>query len=1099
MEEELSDPYEQRLLAAFKSCLTKDQKELDRAGLSLLCSELGLEESQQNALMELVKVETTVSFPTFRDGFLAYLNKKRPEAKKNGVVEELENGYTCVDNRLSNEMKVVDNDNHVEIAQNNDKKLQEILNNHGSIVTEGTNSFCKDSILPKQTVEQIFEKLDLDCDGLINLPEFLLFFQNANSKLQEYSVSNWFSQIQKTHEIKTEVFKDIDNHETGVVSRSHITELWKLGGVTEANSLLLDLGCEGPTVNLIELLNALSSELKLNDVSHDGDKQEYIRLLKGALILYQEEVRNINTTMEHLMCERDKLRLDITAANDRANDLLKEIDDHQNEADRARQQHMHQLRQLEQRHSDNIKDLTDKLQAELDKGKENVHAIELKLFAAQLEESKIKADLVTALEDVKALEQENQNQAEKIRRLEGEKNELERQILTLASELKVANLENPESKQIVELTERMRQLQTEMKELRDRNDELHSELESLRNREHDANSVAGGRSTSDENDVPTEVDTEDEEGKPLKRETRTKAKSTKESQTTNTNEKLGDIIKDLNGLLIRTNFCNECDQVRSNIISLVEQLEQYRSSQLSPGRRRKQVRDLANELANTTNNRTTSCLELSVPQQLSSTNKRISSSNDTINELKLHDNMDSSDLRAYFKTKLATLPYKSSQEWKPSTEELLREVEAKHNMERRKLTDKISELERSLEKLRTEYDQCEEYWVLKLDEERQIFEQEQKENSEKFNELLDKITEYEEQYADDSVKQSTPGRLSPIEERSILEQQYSDLEEEFERWRRHAQIQLDSREMEIQDLKSKLKGKSSVDEEVQCPDEQMKKDYPALYSMLIKNTDEPDSSSTPIPLEVEKEEKKECTQCHKSISVNSECSCKTPPQQQPTTKPQNPSVQSPRKPSSYYYHQSKSHRRDDGRSSKYLHNHHRYFSQQQPHQQTQYQQQHQAAQQYWNDRELRNLQRQKDRLRQEIVKLQTLRAGYPVTMDEHGIFSNLCAKLYAAEQRYKYLQMFYQVQQTEQERIRQVMWKQHMLETADLRCIIKNTENKLNQQIKLYKEQTEKLTKADFLAKELYVENAQLTETIKRLEQHCQILTQDKIDTKTPA
>ncbi|CAB0032278.1 unnamed protein product [Trichogramma brassicae] len=325
--------------------------------------------------------------------------------------------------------------------------------------------------------------------------------------------------------------------------------------------------------------------------------------------------------MEHLLCERDKLRVDITVANDRANHLIKEIDDHQSEVDRARQQHMQQLRQLEQRHSDNIKDLTDKLQAERDKGKENVHAIELKLLAAQVEESKIKAELVTALEDVKALEQENQNQAEKIRRLEGEKNELERQILTLASELK----------------------------------------------------------------------------------------------------------------------------------------------------------------------------------------------------------------------------------------------------------------------------------------------------------------------------------------------------------------------------------------------------------------------------------------CHKSISVNSECSCKTPPQQQPTTKPQNLSVQSPRKPSSYYYHQSKSHRRDDGRSSKYLHNHHRYFSQQQPHQQTQYQQQHQAAQQYWNDRELRNLQRQKDRLRQEIVKLQTLRAGYPVTMDEHGIFSNLCAKLYAAEQRYKYLQMFYQVQQTEQERIRQ-----------EKEILLRKVE-KLNSEIKKLKKACEEL------------------------------------------
>ena len=64
--------------------------------------------------------------------------------------------------------------------------------------------------------------------------------------------------------------------------------------MTEANSLLLDLGFDTPIINLIDLSNALSSELKLHrDVSHSGGAGEYVRLLKGALILYQEEVRNL--------------------------------------------------------------------------------------------------------------------------------------------------------------------------------------------------------------------------------------------------------------------------------------------------------------------------------------------------------------------------------------------------------------------------------------------------------------------------------------------------------------------------------------------------------------------------------------------------------------------------------------------------------------------------------------------------------------------------------------------------------------------------------------------------------------------------------------
>lgn len=62
----------------------------------------------------------------------------------------------------------------------------------------------------------------------------------------------------------------------------------------EANSLLNTLGFDSPTINLIELSNALSSELKLQrDVSTTEGAGEHIRLLKGALTLCQEEVRNL--------------------------------------------------------------------------------------------------------------------------------------------------------------------------------------------------------------------------------------------------------------------------------------------------------------------------------------------------------------------------------------------------------------------------------------------------------------------------------------------------------------------------------------------------------------------------------------------------------------------------------------------------------------------------------------------------------------------------------------------------------------------------------------------------------------------------------------
>ena len=68
-------------------------------------------------------------------------------------------------------------------------------------------------------------------------------------------------------------------------------EIWEIAGIPEANALLLELGFDTPTINLVDLSNAFSSELK--NFHSDRNSKEYLRLLKGALTLYQEEARNL--------------------------------------------------------------------------------------------------------------------------------------------------------------------------------------------------------------------------------------------------------------------------------------------------------------------------------------------------------------------------------------------------------------------------------------------------------------------------------------------------------------------------------------------------------------------------------------------------------------------------------------------------------------------------------------------------------------------------------------------------------------------------------------------------------------------------------------
>ncbi|KAM8715418.1 hypothetical protein ACLKA7_002467 [Drosophila subpalustris] len=124
---------------------------------------------------------------------------------------------------------------------------------------------------------------------------------------------------------------------------------------------------------------------------------------------------------------------------------------------------------------------------------------------------------------------------------------------------------------------------------------------------------------------------------------------------------------------------------------------------------------------------------------------------------------------------------------------------------------RCKELESSLEQMQRAYEDCEDYWQSKLSEERQMFEKErhiyedeQLESDKKFTELMEKVREYEEQFSKD-------GRLSPIDERDMLEQQYLELEEEATTLRNNSIRMLEEKsqqisllQCEVEDLRTRL-------------------------------------------------------------------------------------------------------------------------------------------------------------------------------------------------------------------------------------------------------------------------------------------------------
>lgn len=122
------------------------------------------------------------------------------------------------------------------------------------------------------------------------------------------------------------------------------------------------------------------------------------------------------------------------------------------------------------------------------------------------------------------------------------------------------------------------------------------------------------------------------------------------------------------------------------------------------------------------------------------------------------------------------------------------------------LESRCKELETSLDQLSKAYEDCEDYWQDKLsqerkmfEKERQIYDEEQQDNDRKFTELMEKVREYEEQFSKD-------GRLSPIEEKDGLEQQYTDLEKEFEEFKEKSMIEFEEKCKEIEELRTEIDG-----------------------------------------------------------------------------------------------------------------------------------------------------------------------------------------------------------------------------------------------------------------------------------------------------
>lgn len=377
-----------------------------------------------------------------------------------------------------------------------------------------------DIICTEEMLREAWEKLGVGKDGYLNKNELILVcdaigmhkladgiirqmsdkisfdhkisFQELLTCLQQDDT--WFDVLNtpirkddsELHRSNDNVFPDSQTFQfvtlgpngNGVVNTDVLIEMWDNIGVHSPKELLSELGFNTRQINIAELAEELDRQLK-GTIEHTGTdlyNNPSIALLQATLSLYQTEIKCFKTIFEQMQAEREKLKSDVVEANNRATLLAQEVDDNHS---RMEQNTLNQVKLLEQRHSDILKELKHQYTQDKDQLNNIKESLENRILSLEQEISKLKNDLLIAQEYSLNMEKENQNLSGQIQELCADKHTLGEQILVLENDRqKYSELGREENRL---LFNKLSALQVENSQLKDKNDEMLSEIESLSN------------------------------------------------------------------------------------------------------------------------------------------------------------------------------------------------------------------------------------------------------------------------------------------------------------------------------------------------------------------------------------------------------------------------------------------------------------------------------------------------------------------------------------------------------------------------------------------------------------------------------------------
>ncbi|XP_071454569.1 ninein-like protein isoform X2 [Hetaerina americana] len=376
-------------------------------------------------------------------------------------------------------------------------------------------------------VQELFEKLDVDMENKISFEEFLSLFLSGDvgtsesngtlgledlpDKRDDPTVTSGYSAMRtETLDRNTVIIgneKDslpciMDISNSGCMSLESVIGLWSSWGVSEPEKLIENLGFGNEEQVPFSMLHStLENELKsmlVDEAEEDemGSRGEPAmdvhipavsgpdsQILRAALGLYLTETKLLKVSMDQMQHERDKLQMDLSEANHRASLLAQEVDDHHARLEKSSQL---QVKLLEQRHAEVIRELQEQSCMERDALSSQNAEMEKKMSRLQGEEGHLREECLSLRNENEILEKENQSLLEHVAQSEEDKLKLREEIERLSRDQNSKPSGDQftkkwefgkEEKGMGAVIEKLAALQEENRSLRDRNDELTMELE----------------------------------------------------------------------------------------------------------------------------------------------------------------------------------------------------------------------------------------------------------------------------------------------------------------------------------------------------------------------------------------------------------------------------------------------------------------------------------------------------------------------------------------------------------------------------------------------------------------------------------------------